>query len=40
MEIQYLNMPGLEIGMRIKCEVGSNTKLVAYIYDTEGNKRN
>ncbi|MDU4117877.1 MAG: type I pullulanase [Clostridium perfringens] len=34
-----LNMPGLEIGGESSVEVGSNTKLVAYIYDTEGNKK-
>ncbi len=34
-----LNMPGLEIGGESSVEVGSNAKLVAYIYDTEGNKK-
>ncbi len=34
-----LNMPGLEIGGESSVEAGSTTKLVAYIYDTEGNKK-
>ncbi len=34
-----LNMPGLEIGGESSVEVGSDTKLVAYIYDTGGDKK-